>query len=176
MLLALNWLLLWKQPDVASFLQLNLTKPISLHIGWLSVLPLAMDPSSMMWPQTSALTSSSSSAAITDVGLSTAACSPSDLNEWQRPYVLWARSLPNWTSPILDWTGHDMFTDLEPSFEPGTMKTQTPHESGPSLTSQSCKPWHNACRITLNRAAPRPSWTSVSLASSSWQVRPISHL
>ena len=148
MLSALTCLLLRKRPNAASFLQLNPTEPTSSHIGWLSAPPLATDPSWMMWPRTSTSTFSSSLAAATTMDSSTAACSPSDLNVWWKPYAPWDRNSPDWTSPILACTGHATSTDLEPSSAPGTMKTQPTPESGPS-TSPSYGPSANTCTIMI---------------------------
>ena len=146
MLSALNWSLLWKRPDAASFLQLNWTEPIYSHIGWLSALPSAMDPSLMTWPPPSTSTSSSSLDTVTIGDSSTAARSPSDLNAWRKPYVPWGRSSPDWTSLIPDWMEHATSSDLEPFFEPGTMKTQPLHESGPLIS-----PSPSLCQTYIGR-------------------------
>ena len=170
MLLALNCSLQWKQPDKASSLQHNPTEPICSHIGWLSVLPMAMDLSLMMCPQACASTSSLCSNTTTTMDSLTIVHNPSDLNKWRKPYAPWARSSPNWTSPIPEWMAPATSTASEPSSRLGTMKTQPPQESGLS-TSPFSEPWHNNSEITLNQAEPRPSWTSASLASSSSVAR-----
>jgi hypothetical protein len=103
---------LWQQtPDTASWLQPELTVPISLSLGWLSLTLSAVTRTSAMSLLTITLTSSSSMPVNTTMAPSLAVLSPLALNEWRKPYVPWARSLPNWASRIPGWTAPSMCSD-----------------------------------------------------------------
>ena len=167
MLLALNSSLRRKRPDVASCLLHSPTEPLSSTTGWLTATALVMTLSSLMSPLLSSSTSSLSSASNTDEASFPVVWSPSDLSMWRRPYVLLARSSPNWGRQIRKWMEPITNTDSVLSLRPGMMRIQPPHEFGPS-TSLSSAPWPDDSNTIPNPTEPMPSSICVSLGSSSY--------
>ena len=170
MLSALDSLLHWKHPNIASCLPHHPTEPLYSTTGWFTAMASVMTLSCLISPLPSNSTSSLSLASDTNGVSYPVAQSPSNLSMWQRPYAPLARSLHDWGKQILKWTDNDTITASVLSIKPGMTRIQPPHEFGPS-TSPSSDPWPNDSNTILSLTEPMLSSTSASLDSFSYAAQ-----